>query len=251
MKIIIKKYALFFVFVLLFSVRTVRSAAFSFSGNEKGPHDIGAAFIFNTKKGIEPNIFYADFLYTYSWSFAEASAGVQLTSANADLLLKAMYLPLNVLYHKIGLAATYHMSGLYNVGTIHDIVGAFEYTLTIPDRFIFFAQAGYMYQWMCTAVPGGKTIVTGQYSKTGALHCTAVIKKEWYVGGGMSTYENFRYPVFVTPSIQFDVYYRSKGTLIPEGLYIGLEACLRYSDFFTLTAYPENFLIKSVVGIKL
>ena len=251
MKITIKKHAVFFVFVLLFSMRTVHAAAFSFSGNENGPHDISAAFIFNTKKGIEPNIFYADLLYKYSCSFAEAVAGVQLTSANADILIKGMYIPLNILYHKIGVGTTYHMSGLYNVGTIHDIVAAFEYTLTKPDRFIFFAQAGYMYQWMCTPVPGGKMIVTGQYSKTGAFHCTAIIKKEWYVGGGMSTYEKFRYPVFVTPSIQFDVYYRSKGTLIPEGLYIGLEACLRYSDFFTLTAYPENFLIKSVVGIKL
>ena len=161
MKIAIKKSAVFIVFALLFCMRTVRSAAFDFSGNENGPHDIGAAFIFNTKKGLELNIFYADFLYKYSWSFAEASAGVQLTSANADLLLKAMYLPLNVLHHKIGVAATYHMSGLYNVGTIHDIVGAFEYTLTMPDRFIFFAQAGYMHQWMCTPVPGGKTIVIG------------------------------------------------------------------------------------------
>ena len=65
MKITIKKHAVFFVFVLLFCMRTVHSAAFSFSGNENGPHDIGAAFIFNTKKGIEPNIFYADFLYKY------------------------------------------------------------------------------------------------------------------------------------------------------------------------------------------
>ena len=46
MKIAIKKSAVFIVFALLFCMRTVRAAAFDFSGNENGPHDIGAAFIY-------------------------------------------------------------------------------------------------------------------------------------------------------------------------------------------------------------
>ena len=176
---------------------------------------------------------------------------MQFTSANTDILLKAMFTPLNTLHHTIGLGSTYHFSHLYNVGSIHDLLASFEYTLTIPHTFIFFAQTGYMHQWITIPVLRGRTIVIGQPSLTMALHFTGIIKKEWYLGGGLSSYEIFRYPIFANPSLGVDLYYRSEGQHFPKGFYLGLEGIVRYSDLFTFSGYPENFIIKSVIGIKL
>ena len=223
-------------------------------GNEKTTNekfDIGAAASFNIKKGLEPNIFYFDILGQYFSRFAKITVGMQFTSANTDILLKAMFTPLNTLHHTIGLGSTYHFSHLYNVGSIHDLLASFEYTLTIPHTFIFFAQTGYMHQWITIPVLRGRTIVIGQPSLTMALHFTGIIKKEWYLGGGLSSYEIFRYPIFANPSLGVDLYYRSEGQHFPKGFYLGLEGIVRYSDLFTFSGYPENFIIKSVIGIKL
>ena len=223
-------------------------------GNEKTTNekfDIGAAASFNIKKGLEPNIFYFDILGQYLCRFAKITVGMQFTSANTDILLKAMFTPLNTLHHTIGLGSTYHFSHLYNVGSIHDLLASFEYALTIPHTFIFFAQTGYMHQWITIPVLRGRTIVIGQPSLTMALHFTGIIKKEWYLGGGLSSYELFRYPIFANPSLGVDLYYRSEGQHFPKGFYLGFEGIVRYSDLFTFSGYPENFIIKSVIGIKL
>ena len=223
-------------------------------GNEKadrGMFDVSTAASFNIKKGLEPNIFYFDILGQYSCRFAEAAVGIQITSANTDVLLKALYTPLHNLRHKIGVGTTYHFSYLYTIGSIHDLLASFEYTLTLPDAFIFFAQTGYMYQWIRASVPHSRTIVISQPSITFAVHFTGIIKKEWYLGGGISSYERFLYPVFANPSFSIDLYSRSRGAQLPQGLYFGLEGILRYSDLFTFSGYPENVVIKSVIGMEL
>lgn len=226
----------------------------SLYGNEKATNerfDIRAAASFNIEKGLEPNIFYFDILGQYCCRFAEAAVGGQLTSANTDVLLKAMFTPLNSLRHKIGIGTTYHLSYLYKISSIHDLLASFEYTLTIPHTFIFFAQTGYMHQWIRVPIHHRRTIVIDQPSLTMAFHFTGIIKKEWYLGGGISSYEVFRYPVFANPSISVDFYYRSEGQHFPKGGYLGLEGILRYSDLFTFSGYPENFVLKSVIGMKL
>ena len=76
----------------------------------EGKFDISTAASFNIKKGLEPNIFYFDILGQYLCRFAETAVGVQFTSANTDVLLKALYTPLNRLRHKIGIGTTYHLS---------------------------------------------------------------------------------------------------------------------------------------------
>ena len=227
----------------------------SLYGSEKsaaeGKFDISTAASFNIKKGLEPNIFYFDILGQYLCRFAETAVGVQFTSANTDVLLKALYTPLNRLRHKIGIGTTYHLSYLYKISSNHDLLASFEYTLTIPHTFIFFAQTGYMHQWIRVPIRHRRTIVIGQPSLTMALHFTGIIKKEWYLGGGISSYEVFRYPVFANPSISVDLYYRSEGLHFPKGFYLGLEGIVRYSDLFTFSGYPENFVLKSVIGMKL
>ena len=213
--------------------------------------DISVASSFNIKKGLEPNIFYFDIVGQYFSKFAEATMGMQVTSANTDALFKAMYTPLNTARHKIGLGSTYHFSYLYNIGSIHDLLASFEYTLTIPDTFIFFAQTGYLHQWIRIPIPYNRTIVIDQPSMTMAFHFTGIVKKEWYFGGGLSSYEVFRYPVFANPSLSIDLYYRPQGDYLSNGFYLGLEGILRYSDLFTFSGYPENFVIKSVIGMEL
>ena len=183
--------------------------------------------------------------------FAETAVGVQFTSANTDVLLKAMFTPLNTLHHTIGLGSVYHFSHLYNVGSIHDLLASFEYTLVRPHTFIFFAQMGYMHQWIRVPVPYNRALTIGQPSITLALHFTGIIKKEWFLGGGLSSYEVFRYPVFANPSLSIDLYYRSQGCHLPKGLYFGLEGILRYSDLFTFSGYVANAVIKSVIGMEL
>ena len=108
-----------------------------------------------------------------------------------------------------------------------------------------------MHQWIRVPIRHRRTIVIGQPSLTMALHFTGIIKKEWYLGGGISSYEVFRYPVFANPSISVDLYYRSEGLHFPKGFYLGLEGIVRYSDLFTFSGYPENFVLKSVIGMKL
>ena len=223
-------------------------------GNETGAgsiYDISTAGSFNIKKGIEPNIFYFDLLFRYFYRFVEVTAGMQFTSANTDTLTKVMYIPFNNLRHKIGIGTTYHFSYLHAVGYIHDLLASCEYTLTILDTFIFFAQTGYMHQWTSTFVPRNRPIVIDQPSLTTALHFTGIIKKEWYLGSGISSFEPFRYPIFANPSLSIDLYYRSQGSLLPKGFYFGVEGILRYSDLFTFSGYLENIVIKSVVGMRL
>lgn len=226
----------------------------SLYGNEAvadRPFDISTAASFNIKKGLEPNIFYFDLLGRYVCRFAEATAGIQITSANTDVLLKGLYTPLYNRRHKIGIGTTYHFSYLYKIGSIHDLLASFEYTRTIPHTFIFFMQLGYMHQWIAVPVPQSRTIVISQPSLTMALHFTGIIKKEWYLGGGISSYELFRYPIFANPSISVDLYYRPERTRLPKEMYIGLEGIVRYSDLFTFSGYPKNVIIKSVIGMKL
>ena len=213
--------------------------------------DISTAASFSVKKGFDPNIFYFDIVGKYCSRFAEAVAGLQITSANTDVLAKAMYIPINNQRHKIGLSTTYHFSFLYNTGFIHDLLASFEYTRIIPDAFIFFMQMGYMHQWIRVPIPHRRAIVISQPSMTLALHVTGIIHREWFLGGGLSSYEIFRYPVFANPSISIDLYYRSQGHYFPKGLYLGLEGILRYSDLFTFSGYVANAVIKSVIGMEL
>ena len=213
--------------------------------------DISMAGSFNTKKGFESNIFYFDIVGQYFSRFAELTVGMQFTSANTDGVFKAMYTPFNTPRHTIGLGSTYHFSYLYNVGFIHDLLASFEYTRTIPQAFIFFMQIGFMHQWIRVPVMHGRAIVIGQPSITLVLHFTGIIKKEWHLGGGIRSFERFRYTVFANPSLSIDLYYRSQGAHLPKGFYLGLEGILRYTDLFTFSGYIENFVIKSVIGMEL
>ena len=214
-------------------------------------YDISTATSFNIKKGLESNIFYFDVLFRYFYRVVELTTGLQFTSANTDTVCKVMYIPLNTVRHKIGVSTSYHFSRLYNIGSIHDLLASFEYTLTLPNAFIFFAQTGYMHQWIRVPVPYSRAIVISQPSMTMAFHFTGIIKQEWFIGGGLSSYELFRYPVFANPSLSLDFYYRSKGRYLPKGLYLGLEGIVRYSDLFTISGYVKNLVFKSVVGMEL
>ena len=218
---------------------------------QKSVYDISTAASFNIKKGLESNIFYFDVVFRYFCRFVELTTGLQFTSANTDTVCKVMYTPLNTIRHKIGIGTSYHFSGLYNTGSVHDLLASFEYTFTLPKTFIFFVQTGYMHQWIRIPVPHSRAIVISQPSLTMALHFTGIIKQEWFIGGGISTYELFRYPVFANTSLSLDFYYRSKGRYLPKGFYVGVEGIVRYSDLFTFSGYIGNVVFKSVVGMEL
>lgn len=249
---LVNRFFTIFIPLLLYCIPSPFLSPLYGAGKTSGTvYDVSTAGTFNIKKGIEPNIFYFDALCRYAGRFAEVTAGMQITCANTDGLFKVLYTPLNSFQHKIGVGVTYHLSNLYTIGSVHDVLASFEYTLTIPDAFIFFAQTGYMHQWLRIPIPYGKTIVIGQSSMTAAVHFTGIIKKEWYLGSGVGSYELFRYPVFALPSFSADLYYRSQGYRLPKGVYLGLEGIVRYSDLLTFSGYPGNVLIKSVIGMEL
>ncbi len=219
------------------------------SENENGTHKVASAVSYNIQKGIEPNVFYFDLLYSYTHRYCQITAGLQTTSANTDGLLQAEFFPLNITRHRIGTGLTYHISALHDIGTEHDLLASGSYHYTVPDRFILFLQSGYMHTWLRIPIPNYPTIVIENASMTAAFHLTGIIKKEWHIGFGMSSYELFRYPLFLNPSFNATLDYHSNGILLPQGLHVGLSCALRYSDLFTLSGYPENVVIRSVVEI--
>ncbi len=217
----------------------------------RGAHSLAGAGSYNIQKGIEPNIFYFDLLYTYSRRFFQAMAGMQTTSANTDGLFKVTGYPLYTARHRIGVGMTYHISALHDIGTEHNLIAGAEYRYTVPDRFMLFVHSGYLHKWLKVPIPKHPTVVIDNSSLALAFHLTGIIKKEWHIGFGMSSYELFRYPLFANPSINATLDYHSSGSFLPKGFHLGLSFAVRYSDLLTLSGYPENFVIRTVLEVTI
>lgn len=239
-------FALSFLTVYVFSFFTLQL----YGEDKKHTHTISASLSSNIRKGIEPNVLYFDGFYQFKNPYVQINTGLQCTSANTDLAFKALYTPLNFTHHRAGAALSYHISNMYNVGTEHDLNAAVEYTFRLPDIFMLYLQSGYLFKKLVIPVSGIKPIVTDHSTITMAFQFTLIAAKQWFIDFGMSSYETFRYPIFANPSINAGVTYKSNGKLLPKGMFAGLACSLRYSDMFTISGYPENFVVRSVWGIE-
>lgn len=220
-------------------------------GEKKYSHTVSAGLSFNIQKGVEYDIFTAEALYRFTSPYAYVMGGLQAASDSIDALFSAAYTPLNIERHCIGLGLGYHLLAIQDVGTEHDVMPSFEYTFRIPQKFNLYLQCGYLHKWLHIPVPGFKPIVIDNASMTVAFHFEGIIVKKWALGCGMSSYETFRYPLFANPSFNGSIFYRPDGVQLYERIFAGFTCSLRYSDLFTISGYPENFVIRSVVGVRL
>ncbi len=216
-----------------------------------GTHTVYMQIASNINQGVEKNIFYASLFYQYKNKYLKTLAALQMTSAHTGYLAHFQYIPIHSKEHSLKLGLQFHVNSMYRVATEFDIIPEIEYVYTIPDTFIFSTQLGYMNKLTLIHIKNEKPVAIDHSSMTAAFSLSGIIKKEWYLGFELSSYEIFRYPLFFHPTFSLNLKYLSTGKNLPKGLFFKFSTGLRYSDFFTPTGYPQDFIFKLGWGLEI
>lgn len=236
--------------VLLWLIATPVYSQYGYE-KDKISHEISGGVSANIKKGLEAGVMYCNVLYGFNSHYAKAVCGFQFQKDTFAFLIKAAYSPLNILKHRININAAYNVCAIKKTGTEHNLLTSAEYIFLIPDKCIMHFEAGYMHKVFNIPIKSHKPIIINTPSMIMGIGAEAIIAKQWFLGFSATSYETFRYPLFANPSFTCSLNYHLKRDTVPKMIFAGLAFTLRYSDIFTLSGYPENFVIKTAVGVEL
>ncbi len=238
-----KKALCFYLIIFTLTVLTAQEKA--------KQHTVSAGFSTNTGKGIESNYLYIDGLYRFKMQYMNATAGLMVTKSNISFLAGVAYTPLNTDKHEVGIVSVYNTDIVYKVYSEHTLNFVTEYTFRLIRNFIFNAQLGYSHKWQRVPIPNYKAVVTSNPGLIFRIYSEKFLTSHFHIGIGISSYDRFRYSLWFAPSFLFNFYYTAHNSKLPNGMFMGLETVIRYTDFATISGYIDNFVMRFVWGMKL
>lgn len=187
-------------------------------------------------KGVKEGIFSDVITYGIFSPNLYASAGIKNTAGEVSTFVSGTYLPLKLKYFSLGIQSGYNMNFLTDYCAENNIrIGSI---LSAGKQSGIQAIIDCSYLLKLTDFYRLHNIVPLIIDHTLAvsLSVQANVASFFLLGVKLSSYDMFYYPLFFNP------YYEMEGTLLinPHFKIKGLLG-VRYSDMFTLTAYPACF----------
>lgn len=174
---------------------------------------------------------------------AQLFTGFHYTLGQIDLTTQARWWFVNTESLSLGIGAQYHSGWFLDYGKEHDVFASICGSFGSVKRFNLLLDASYVTKF--SVVPSIRPNV--RYLQDNGIAFIIKMQKEFVqqflTYAGVSSYEAYRYPLFLTPIYFVGVLYSH-----PAGLTLRTQLDVRYSDQFTITSYITHVCIRAVLG---
>lgn len=171
--------------------------------------------------------------------------GAHYTLGQIDLTARARIWIVQKESIALGFGILQHTGWFLGSGREHDFFGSVYASFGKPERFNFSFDASYAYKY--SVIPSIRTSVPFLSDK--GIAFSLQLQKEFasafLLYGGVSSYELYRFPLFLMPAYFAGLLYTH-----PSGLTARSQVNVRYSDQFTLTAYINYICITAGIGCR-
>lgn len=196
-----------------------------------------------TSTSVENDNVQGSLIGMWNNSKADVIGGLRFSGVDFQLMSRIRYWPLVFSKVKIGLNSLLHFGETYQLFKETDIhLGASIEIQPSKSISLYFDTAYAPKITHIFALPNTKIIDKEIAVKLG---CRAIVNTYWRVEGCISSYENFSYPLFLWPTFSF-----SCTNFAANGLTLGTNIIIQYTDMFTLTSYFDNFQLQFIAGYK-
>ncbi len=243
-----KKKVLAFLFIfLLFFAKTFSIESKNYFEYPEPLLEASLSYGFNSQEGFETYIsFLQPFVYVNTSHFS-AFTGMQINKGSFDFTSSGIFWPFHTERLRVGLGLDYHYNYYDAVSRTNDFI-INTYFQTRPfQKFGIDLSLGYLFKARTIfAIEDYKPILWSR--------CPAIsIKANFYPVDSVnlffkaSSYEAFRYFIFLAPSFTFGTKVCPKDSK----LFIAYDVTFRYVDFFTLSTYFDGKEYRLTIGLKL
>ncbi|GHU85901.1 hypothetical protein FACS189473_5140 [Spirochaetia bacterium] len=242
--------------VSMLSAQTTWTTNGVYSGKQSLSASLGLASVGSITGGRAP----VSLLYHFEIPSVSASGGFQYNDDNTDsnwdtydIVLNGVYFfPFNWKHVRLGVGGVYHAGFLNQTSLQNDILlGA--YTTFTFSRFYVNLNAAWFGN-MLTVYSLPKEYQTFFQNDLGvSIFIGAKLLENFSAEIGISTYEMYRYNLFLNPSFSFALRYQFnrpffEGRPIEGRIFAAFSTLARYTDMFTLSGHIVNTLTTFTVG---
>jgi hypothetical protein len=199
-------------------------------------------------------------LYHLEVPRVSATAGFQFNNDNtdfdwdtSDIVLNGIYfLPFNWKHVRLGVGGVYHAGFLKDISVQNDILAGAYATFTFSHFYVNFNGAFYENILTVYSLPENYRTFT-QSDLAVSIYFGAKLLDNFSAEMGISSYEMYRYNLFLNPTFSFSLRYQFNRLFFAdkpvEGrMFTGLSTLARYTDMFTLSGHIVNTVTTFTVG---
>ncbi|GHT84678.1 hypothetical protein FACS1894137_08020 [Spirochaetia bacterium] len=227
-----------------------------YSGSQNISASLGFAGVGSITGGRLP----VSLLYHFEIPRVSATAGFQYNNDNtnfdwdtSDIALNGIYfLPFNWKHVRLGVGGVYHAGFLKETSVQNDILlGAYS---TFTFSYFYVNLNASWYENILTIYSLPKEYQTfAQSDLAVSIFIGAKLLDNFTAEIGVSSYEMYRYNLFLNPSFSVSLRYQFnrpffEGKPMDGRIFAGLSTLARYSDMFTLSGHIVNTLTTITVG---
>ncbi len=199
----------------------------------------------NGGTGFDKPFFSFSLMHSMFFNKVDFISGFHYTLGQIDITARARVWLLKKEAAALGFGFLQHSGWFLSSGREYDFYGSVYGSFGSLSRFNFLFDASYTYKY--SIIPSIRYSVP--YISDKGIAFSIKLQKEFdskfLVYGGVSSYEFFRYPLFLMPTYCAGFLYSH-----PSGLTARANIDVRYSDQFTLTAYINYVCLSAGVGCK-
>jgi hypothetical protein len=199
-------------------------------------------------------------LYHFETPRVSATAGFQYNNDNTnfdwdtyDIVLNGVYVfPFNWKHVRLGVGGVYHAGFLKEISVQNDILlGAYS-TFTFSHFYVNINAAFYENILTVYSLPEDyQTFAQSDFAIS--IFFGAKLLDNLSAEIGISSYEMYRYNLFLNPSFSFSVRYQFnrlffKDKPVAGRMFAGLSTLARYTDMFTMSGHIVNSVTTFTVG---
>jgi hypothetical protein len=200
--------------------------------------------------GIEGSRFPLSAVYTYETPRLALTGGVQLSGARADartldLALDGGYFFQPAARLRLGAGLRYHLGFFRAISVQHDFFAGGSLSYRFLDNCFFNWRAAFFEQILVIPALGAGNTALGSANLASSLSVTVLPADRLRIEVSLSSYELFRYNLFATPALSLSAFYQFKNNIVG-----GFSQTIRYTDMFTVTAFPAELALRFYVGYR-
>jgi hypothetical protein len=199
-------------------------------------------------------------LYHFEIPQVSATAGFQYNDDNTDfdwdtydIVLNGVYfLPFNWKHVRLGVGGVYHAGFLKQTSVQNDILLGAYAAFTFSYFYVNLNAAFYENILTVYSLPKDDQTFT-QNDFAVSIFFGAKLQDNLSAEIGVSSYEMYRYNLFLNPSFSFSLRYQFnrlffEGKPVEGRIFTGFSTLARYTDMFTLSGHIVNTLTTFTVG---
>jgi hypothetical protein len=252
-------------FCLLLPLATSASVLFAqtpwtTNGVYSGKQSLSASFGFAGVGSLTGGRAPVSLLYHFETPIVSATAGFQHNDDHtdfdwdaSDIFLNGVYfLPFNWKHVRLGVGGLYHAGFLKEISVQNDILLGAYATFSFSAFYVNISHAWYENILTVYSLPEEHQTFA-QSDLAVSLSIGAKLLDNFSAEIGVSSYEMYRYSLFLNPSFSFSLRYQFNrlffdGKPVEGRIFAGFSRVARYTDMFTLSGHMVNAVTTFTVG---